>query len=579
MDTNAAAPQAGVVSGVIAEPAPDRLNPGDPGWNSYVQAPLVLRDETAVTWGDTADIVVVGFGAAGASAALEARDAGADVLIVDRFNGGGATAASGGVIYAGGGTIYQKEAGFEDSVEDLFSYLKMETQGVITDETLRRFCADSRANLAWVQSHGATFSSAFYKEKTIYPPEGKFLYYAGNEMVPSYRAVSRPAPRGHRTVGRGVFCGAPLYAALSASAERNGARVLRHAPVMRLVKSATGEVLGVEVHRLRPGTPAFEEHDKAIRKIDAWLRFVPPKVKALDKRLRQIESQDGEKLLIRARRGVILSAGGFAFNEAMVAQHAPAYARGFPIGSAGCDGSGIRLGQSVGGAARRLYSISATRNISPPPEYIRGAIVDAAGKRFIAEDVYASSLGRAIAEHGSAKNYLIIDRAMHRAAWRMALSFGPGWLIMSFPILRTLLRNCVGASSATALAAKIGLPRQAFEDTLKAYNALSPQNPDSLGKADYNLCKLEGKLYAIDISTDNTNTTCMILTMGGLAVDERTGQVLRENGAPVGNLYAAGRTAVGLPSHYYVSGTSLADCVFSGRRAGGHAARHRSSTA
>ena len=63
-----------------------------------------------------------------------------------------------------------------------------------------------------------------------------------------------------------------------------------------------------------------------------------------------------------------------------------------------------------------------------------------------------------------------------------------------------------------------------------------------------------------------------MLTLGGLVVAEGTGQVCRADGTPVPGLYAAGRTAVGLCSHSYVSGLSLADCVFSGRRAGRHAA-------
>ena len=63
-----------------------------------------------------------------------------------------------------------------------------------------------------------------------------------------------------------------------------------------------------------------------------------------------------------------------------------------------------------------------------------------------------------------------------------------------------------------------------------------------------------------------------MLTLGGLAVAEDTGRVLREDGSPIAGLYASGRTAVGLCSNSYVSGLSLADCVFSGRRAGKHAA-------
>jgi 3-oxo-5alpha-steroid 4-dehydrogenase len=63
-----------------------------------------------------------------------------------------------------------------------------------------------------------------------------------------------------------------------------------------------------------------------------------------------------------------------------------------------------------------------------------------------------------------------------------------------------------------------------------------------------------------------------VLTLGGLVVAPGSGQVLRPDGRPVDGLYAAGRTAAGLCSRSYVSGLSLADCVFSGRRAGHHAA-------
>jgi len=66
-----------------------------------------------------------------------------------------------------------------------------------------------------------------------------------------------------------------------------------------------------------------------------------------------------------------------------------------------------------------------------------------------------------------------------------------------------------------------------------------------------------------------------MLTLGGLVVAEETGQVRRADGTVVPGLYAAGRSAVGLCSRSYVSGLSLADCVFSGRRAGRHAAAAR----
>ena len=80
---------------------------------------------------------------------------------------------------------------------------------------------------------------------------------------------------------------------------------------------------------------------------------------------------------------------------------------------------------------------------------------------------------------------------------------------------------------------------------------------------------MEPPFSLIDISVrSSVGFPCPTMTLGGLVVDERTGQVLREDGDVVPNLYAAGRTAAGICSNSYVSGLSLADCVFSGRRAG-----------
>ena len=72
------------------------------------------------------------------------------------------------------------------------------------------------------------------------------------------------------------------------------------------------------------------------------------------------------------------------------------------------------------------------------------------------------------------------------------------------------------------------------------------------------------------MSFGNKLFICPTITLGGLLVDELTGLVKREDGSTIPNLYAAGRTAIGVASHSYVSGLSLADCVFSGRRAGAH---------
>src|SRR5262249_2477410 len=86
-----------------------------------------------------AELARAGLGAAGACAAIEASDAGASVVVLDRFEGGGATALSGGVVYAGGGTSVQREAGVEDTPGAMLAYLEREVGDTAQQETLREF--------------------------------------------------------------------------------------------------------------------------------------------------------------------------------------------------------------------------------------------------------------------------------------------------------------------------------------------------------------------------------------------------------------------------------------------------------
>jgi len=268
--------------------------PGAAGWHSYVESALRIDSADSADWSDSADVVVVGFGGAGVCAALEAKSRGADVLAVDRFSGGGATAVSGGVYY-GGGTKVQTEAGIEDNAEELYKYLKLETQGVIKDDTLRKFCDDNSSNLDWLAGHGVPFGGPLYAKKTVYPPEGYFLYYAGNEQLSDYAAVAKPAARGHRTLGKGFFGGSYFFAPLRASAERAGIRLLPHSPVTRLVIDRGGAVVGVEVNHLPPDSDAYRRHEQGYRRFQKFLRFSTPKGVAAIKEYEALERSAGQR--------------------------------------------------------------------------------------------------------------------------------------------------------------------------------------------------------------------------------------------------------------------------------------------
>jgi len=145
-----------------------------------VAPPLVVDDPSRFAWDNEADVIVVGFGGAGLSAAIQARESGAGVIAIDRFAGGGATRYSGGVYYAGGGTKYQREGGVNDTPEEMFKYLRAEGTP-LTDATLRRLCERSVADFEWIEAHGVPFAGNPYFKKTAYPPHPHYLYYSGNE--------------------------------------------------------------------------------------------------------------------------------------------------------------------------------------------------------------------------------------------------------------------------------------------------------------------------------------------------------------------------------------------------------------
>ncbi|MFK7898185.1 MAG: FAD-dependent oxidoreductase, partial [Myxococcota bacterium] len=106
------------------------------------------RDERDVpAWDAETDVLVVGFGCAGACAAIEASAAGGDVLVVDRAGGAGGTSInSGGFLYLGGGTALQKALGYADSAENMFNYM-MAACGPEPDAALiQPYCEESASH-------------------------------------------------------------------------------------------------------------------------------------------------------------------------------------------------------------------------------------------------------------------------------------------------------------------------------------------------------------------------------------------------------------------------------------------------
>ena len=525
-------------------------------------------------WDVEADVVVVGFGAAGACAALEAASAGCSVLVLDRFEGGGATALSGGVVYAGGGTPQQRAAGVTDSPEAMFAYLSTEVGDVVPAATLREFCEGSVAMVAWLEDHGVPFGGSLCPDKTSYPTNRHYLYYSGSEL--STAGVAPPAPRGHRTRGRGTS-GGLLYRRLAAAVRGTGARVLTQTAARRLVAGPGpegGRVTGVECLSLRdaPGWARLAHRTLHRWSVKPYL-YVPKAGRVLHRPVGWLEQRYARPLRVGAARGVVLAAGGFAANRQMMRSHAPTARGGLPLATPGDDGSGIGLGTGVGGATAFLDQVSVWRFLSPPPALLTGILVDRAGQRICDESRYGAAIGDAIVRHGG-RAWLLVDRATvagaRRQVRRSTLWFQrlQAWYLLAF--------GAVTAPTVAEVAARAGVDPDGLAATLAAYNAAArdPAVPDPAGKpASARRAQDQSPYSLIDCSVrPRLFYPAPVLTLGGLVVAPESGQVVRAEGSPVDGLYAAGRSAAGLCSRSYVSGLSLADCVFSGRRAGRHAA-------
>jgi len=528
-------------------------------------------------WDAEADVVVVGFGAAGACAALEAAEAGADVIVLDRFCGGGATALSGGVVYAGGGTVQQKAAGVTDSPEAMFGYLSLEVDDAVSPATLREFCAGSPAMLAWLEEHGVPFEGSLCPDKTSYPTNRHYLYYSGSEL--SLGDVAHAAPRGHRVRGRGTS-GYLLFARLERAVRGSGARVLGQTAARRLVADSAGRIVGVECLTLR-GAPGWAAAAHCV--LHRWsakpFLYVPKLGRALHRRVARLERRYGRLMLVAARGGVVLAAGGFVASRPMMREHAPAYRGGLPLATPGDDGSGIRLGTEAGGVTAFLGRVSVWRFLSPPPALLRGVLVDRDGRRVCDESRYGAAVGEAVMGRGG-QAWLLVDRATVAEA-RRQLRGSTLWF-QRLQAWYLLTAGRVSAPTVAGLAARAGVDPAGLAATLDAYNAAAAAGrADPAGKPASLVWAQDRPPYSlVDCSVrPRLAYPAPMLTLGGLVVAEETGQVRRADGSAVAGLYAAGRTAVGICSHSYVSGLSLADCVFSGRRAGRHAAAAASAAA
>ncbi|OBB55710.1 hypothetical protein A5757_04255 [Mycobacterium sp. 852013-51886_SCH5428379] len=485
--------------------------------------PETINAATVSEWSDDVDVVVLGFGIAGGCAAVSAAAAGARVLVLERAaDAGGTSSMAGGHFYLGGGTAVQQATGHDDTAEEMYKYLVSQARDPEHDK-IRAYCEGSVDHFEWLEALGFQFERTYYPGKVVVPPGTEGLSYTGNEKVWPFCEQAVPAPRGHSVPVPGELGGADMVIRL-------------------LVKRAAD--LGVQIRYETGATNLVVENGRVVGV--RWKHF-------------------GDTGTVRAA-SVVIAAGGFAMNADMVNEYTPALGKKrrtkhhgevepYILGNPNDDGLGIRMGVSAGGVAKDLDQLFITAAAYPPEILLTGVIVNKDGQRFVAEDSYHSRTSAFVLEQPDQTAYLVVDEAHMQMPEMPLIKFIDGW------------------ETVEEMESALGIPQGNLAATLQRYNenAARGEDPDFHKQSDYLAPQDTGPYAAFDLSLGVAMYSGF--TMGGLTVTV-DGEVLREDGATVPGLYAAGACAsnIAQDGKGYASGTQLGEGSFFGRRAGGHAA-------
>lgn len=554
------------------------------------------------------DLLVVGSGAAGFSAALTASHAGLNVLMVEKEpQFGGTTAYSAGVIWIPGNR-HGRALGIADSKQDALTYLQQEAGNRLNLELANAFLDNCNPAVEFIENN----TYVRYEAVPIwadYHPTKAGAAQGGRSLL--------PLPFDGRRLGkRFAELRAPLRTMMAFGGMMLGRNDLPH--VFRMTRSArsalhvAGMTARYAVDRLGHARGTRLTNGNALiagmalsaqeRGIDLWLES--PVVELMQRDgsvVGAIVKRNGQRQEIRARRGVLLACGGFPADDDLKRRYYGHVREGHAHRSApppGNRGDGIRLGQSAGGAMAEDVAYAAAWvpvSLVPQPDgstlpfphfYERGKpgyiAVDASGRRFANESAsyhdFVPAMVEACRGRTETSCWLICD---HRAIRRYGMgAIGPAPLPLG-PHLRN--GYLLSAGSWAELAGKTGLPAASLQDTIERFNTSAARGDDpEFGKGTDAYHRFNGDpthgpnpclaplvqapFYAMKMIPGDIGTFL------GLRVDGHA-RVLDGAGTPIHGLYAAGNDMTSVMGGTYPgAGITIGPALTFGYIAARHAA-------
>ena len=505
------------------------LNPDD--YKTAVENNATAEDSTV-----DADVVVVGAGGAGMTAAITAAAEGKSVVILESQSmvGGNSVRATGGM--NAGKTVYQDEnefgesagvektlktaaekyadnetitalaktvseqwaayqanpTGYFDSVELMELDTMIGGKGINDPELVETLCANSADAIDWLDEHGIT------------------LHNVSSFGGASVKRIHRPVNAEGKTVSVGSY----MIPLLQENCEKAGVKMMLDTTATEILTDANGAAVGVKA-----------------------------------------TGASGETVTVNAK-AVVLATGGFGANLDMVVKYKPELKGFMTTNAPGIQGQGIEMAQAIGAATVDMDQIQIHPTVEANTaalitEGLRGdgaVLINAEGKRFIDEvgtrDVVSAA---EIAQTGS-YSWLVVDQAMADAS----------------SVIQGYIKKGYTVTGATyeELGEAMGVDAAAFAETMEKWNGyVEAKNDPDFGRTSFANPLNTAPYYAVKV------TAGVHHTMGGLKINANT-EVLNEKGEVIPGLFAAGEVTGGVHGANRLGGNAVADFTVFGRIAG-----------
>ena len=505
------------------------LNPDD--YKTAVESDATAEDSTV-----DADVVVVGAGGAGMTAAITAAAEGKSVVILESQSmvGGNSVRATGGM--NAGKTVYQDEnefgesagvektlktaaekyadnetitalaktvseqwaayqanpTGYFDSVELMELDTMIGGKGINDPELVETLCANSADAIDWLDEHGIT------------------LHNVSSFGGASVKRIHRPVNAEGKTVSVGSY----MIPLLEENCEKAGVKMMLDTTATEILTDANGAAVGVKA-----------------------------------------TGASGETVTVNAK-AVVLATGGFGANLDMVVKYKPELKGFMTTNAPGIQGQGIEMAQAIGAATVDMDQIQIHPTVEANTaalitEGLRGdgaILINEEGQRFIDEvgtrDVVSAA---EIAQTGS-YSWLVVDQAMADAS----------------SVIQGYIKKGYTVTGATyeELGKAMGVDAAAFAETMEKWNGyVEAKNDPDFGRTSFANPLNTAPYYAVKV------TAGVHHTMGGLKINANT-EVLNEKGEVIPGLFAAGEVTGGVHGANRLGGNAVADFTVFGRIAG-----------